>query len=223
MSTIVYGTIEVLSKALARFAGEDRGNLVRPSEVTLIIGISDITVEEPNDKNPIKRVLGEPYYRVIKQGKPYMRARKLKDHPIGQVLTDEVSFLQVLDSKVDFFQVEAQAKPFLVDAFNRFVEELNSDLLNNEGFKAFIESEVKSQSEGKNEEEVKTLEAQLINENIYEAADLELWIITPKKEDVPGLAPNKQDYLIEPVAFLYAGGEKIRQLEFGPDVFGMQE
>lgn len=223
MSATVYGTIEVLSKALANFAGENKENLVRPSEVTLIIGISDITVEEPDERNPIKRVNGEPYYRVIKQGKPYMRARKLKDHPVGQVLTDEVSFLQVLSAKVDFFQVEAQAKPYLQDAFNRFTAEMNGDLLNNEDFKAYIDETVKSQSEGKNEEEVKAIEAQLINENIYEPADIEIWIITPAKGDKPGVAVNKQDCPIEPVPFLYAGGEKIRQLEFAKDIFGMAE
>lgn len=222
MSIVVNGTLDVLSKALKNFAGEDKTQLVRPSEVILIIGLSDVDVEEPTERNPIKRVLGEPFYRVIKQGKPYMRSRKIKVHP-GQAMTDEVSFLQVLDSKVDFFQMEGQAKPFLIDAFRRFTDEMNGDLLNNPDFNAYVESEVAKQGEGKSEEEKQVIKAELINENSYSPYDLEIWVITAKKQDKPGAKPQDQDSPVQPIAFLYARGEKIRQLHFAKDIFQMEE
>lgn len=222
MSVVVNQCIDVLSKALKRFAGEDKTRLVRPSEVMLIIAISDIDVEEPSVQNPIKRVKGHPFYRVIKQGQPYMRPRKLKVHP-GQAMTDEVSFLQVLDAKLDFFQVEGQAKPFLMDAFARFTNELNDELQNNPDFKAYIESQVKEQAGDKHPDEQKAVEVQLINENLYDVTDLEIWVVAPRLADRAGYPPNEQDSPVMPVPVLYAAGEKQRQLDFAKDIFQMAE
>lgn len=222
-SIILNGTIDVLSKALKNFASEDKTKLVRPSEVILIIGISDIDVEEPTEKNPIKRVEGEPYYRVIKKGEPYIRSRKIKVHP-GVAMTDEVTFLQVLDAKLDFFQVEAQAKPYLMDAFKRLTDEVNGELMNDEGFKSYIEASLKPYIEaGQSNEVIEKEKNNLIDQNLYKIADLEIWIITPKKADKPGLNANEQDLPIQPVPFLYAKGERVRQIEFAKDIFQMVE
>jgi hypothetical protein len=222
MSVVVNQCIDVLSKALTRFAGEDKTRLVRPSEVMLIIALSDIDVEEPSVQNPIKRTKGHPFYRVIKQGQPYMRPRKLKVHP-GQAMTDEVSFLQVLDAKLDFFQVEGQAKPFLMDAFARFTNELNEELQNNPDFQAYIAAQVKEQAGDKHPDEQKAIEVQLINENLYDVTDLEIWVVAPKLADRAGLPPNQQDAPVKPVPVLYAAGKKQRQLDFAKDIFQMAE
>ena len=221
MSSVVDGTVDVLSKALKRFAGEDKTFLVRPSDVIIIIGISDITVEEPTVQNPVKRALGEPFYRIIKQEKPYLRMQKIKAHP-GQAETDEVSFLKLLDAKVDFFQYEPQSKPFLMGAFGRFTEELNADLLNNEEFKQFLESEVKTRGEGKEEAELKAIREEIIAENSYGPNDLEIWVVTPKRADIAG-KPQDQDGPVIPVPFLYAKGEMVRQIDFAKDIFQMAE
>lgn len=223
-SIILDGTISVLSKALKNFAKEEKGKEVRPSEVKIIIALSDITVAEATERHPVKRIEGEPFYRIIKQNKPYLRPRKIKVHP-GQAMTDEVSFLQVLDAKVDFFQVEPQSKPYLIDAFMRFTADINNDMLNNEGFKAYVKAEQdKLPKEGRTEEhyaeEIKKIEQDIIDENSVNPTDLEIWIITPELPIVQG---KPADEPIQPIPFLYAKGELIRQIEFAKDIFQMVE
>lgn len=215
MSVVSNQVKDVLLKALKNFATEDKTCLCNPSEVTIIIGISDKTVEEPTPEYPIKRTKGEPYYRVIKQGKPYMRTRKIKAHP-GQAITDEVSFLQVIHAKMDFFQQEALSKPFLMDGAARFTQELNTSLLNNPDFKAYLEQTVATQGEGKSEEEKKAIEVQCINENQYETHDIELWITAPAQNNADGKP-------VDLAAFLYGKGEFVRQLSFSKDIFQVEE
>lgn len=222
-SIVVDGTIQVLSKAIGNFAKEDKTNLVRPSEVKIFIAISDVTIEEPSEQYPIKRVKGEPFYRVIKKGEPYMRPRKLKKHPF-QAFTDEVSFLQVLGALVDFFQVEMQSKTFLMDAFNRFAENLNLDMLNDAGFKAYVKSEQDKFEKLYCTEEtylavLKEIEDKIVKENTILPTDLEIRVATAEKQ-IPGKEP---DYPIIPVPFLYAKGEFIKELNFAGDIFAMPE
>lgn len=221
---IVDGTISVLSKAIKNFANEDKTAIVRPSAVKIIISISDITVEEGTELNPVKRTQGEPFYRIIKNDKPYLRPRKIKVHP-GQAMTDEVSFLQVLGSKVDFFQIEMQSKQYLIDAFVRFAAELNKQTLEDEGFKEFIKAE---QAKIKVEEDKNLYEAflqsekdMIIADNTIYPTDLEIMVVTPQRETL-----NKKgevDEPIEPVPFLYVKGEFIKQLTFSKDIFQMIE
>lgn len=222
MSSVVLNqTIDVLSKALKTFAGEEKTDLVRPSDIALRIALSDIDVDTPSVENPIVRVKGEPYYRVLKQEKPCMRLRKIKEYP-GQAQTDEVTFLQILDVKFDVFQVGSLAKPFLMDAISRLCEELNSDILNNPSFQMYLDEQViKRAGANATDKEKEKVKAEIISEETYVPFDLELRVITAKLKDVPGKAPNEQDAPIRPIPFLYAKDELIKQLRFKEDIFQM--
>jgi hypothetical protein len=217
MSIHLSGTIGVLKKALINFANENKELIVRPSEVKIIIGISDVTVTDPTEKNPVKRTEGHPYYRVIKKDKPYLRARKIKVYPY-QAMTDEVSFLQVLDAKLDFFQVEELSKPYLIDAFGRFTEEVNEITLNNPGFIEYVNNSIPLEKDEKplSEEDKEHVKNLIIAENMLKPSDLEIMIVTPRRNEIQGIAIDEP---VEPVPFLYAKGECIRQIDFAKDIF----
>lgn len=215
-SVVVNGTIDVLQKALKKFAAEDKTFIVKPSEVKIIIAISPITVEEPTAENPIKRIEGEPFYRIVKQDKPYMRSRKIKVHP-GAVNTDEVSFLQVLGAKLDFFQLEMQSKPYLMDGFKNMAKEVNADMLNNPGFISYVDDlEQKAKEAGQTQEYIDEIEASVIKEQTIKDTDLELMITC-----IPKNSP--EDEPMELIPFLYSRGQFERQLSLAKDIFNIEE
>jgi hypothetical protein len=226
---VVNWTVDILVNGLKNFAKEDKALIVRPSEVKIIIGISDINVTEISREHPVKRVIGEPFYRILKKDQPYMRERKL---PGGdKVMTDQVSFLKILGGLLDMFQIEEQTKPVLIAAFDRFAEEENEALLNNEDFKAYIKGEQEMIAKPSTENGItqehyekacKEMEDGIIAENKIEPKDLEIMITTLKRPDVAGLAPNKQDEPIQPVLFLLIGDKK-RKITIAEDLFQQVE
>lgn len=113
-ATIRDMVVKILKESIQRFAIEDKGQEVSAHAVQIVIGTKD---EESC----------EPYYWLIKNGKPHLRPRKNKDVPEGQEMTAEVTFNQILDVRMDVLARGIMARNFLSKAIARFADERQTD------------------------------------------------------------------------------------------------
>lgn len=63
----------------------------------------------------------EPFYQVMHNGSPFIRKNR------DSIMTNEVSFLEILNVKMDFLDREERSKPLLIDSIKRFAKELGCD------------------------------------------------------------------------------------------------
>ena len=116
-NNIATRVIGVMKAALTKYAAEGKNDGITPKDTQILIALRP----DPNSGNLV------PYYRVWKNMAPYMRARKIKEHP-GSENTDEVTFKNILGVKLDFRGMEETSKMFLVDTFARMQKELTEAL-----------------------------------------------------------------------------------------------
>lgn len=181
-NSIATKVIKILREGLTKYAAEGKNDGITPKDTQILFAL------RPNENDQLV-----PYYRVWKNMEPFMRARKIKEHP-GSENTDEVSFKNILGVKIDFLGLEEMTKMFLTDTFARMQKELTEERLN--------------QDPMQNEEIVFGFYE---NENDAKSyvPSLEIIIVTPTNEPV------------SPVALLYYNGEQIKQLDFSKDIFLM--
>ncbi len=180
-NSIAVRVINIMRNALIKYAAEGKNDGVTPKDTWIMIAL------RPNADNSLV-----PYYRVWKNMEPYMRAKKLKEHPYS-INTDEVSFKNILGQVIDWLGMEDGAKMFLIDTFARMQKNINE----------------KRKSQDPQFEEAVFGYYEDENDPKSYKPSIEIIITTPENNPVT------------PVALLYYEGQQISQLDFSKDIFLM--
>lgn len=199
--------ITVLADALTNFAGESKKPGITPKNMQILFALRPEA--EGNNLTP--------YYRIWENMEPFLREKKIK-RGSEVILTDEVSFNEIMKVRIPFLGLDQMTKMYLLDTFSRmqielvkFFEELkvyqSETQKTNEVFNQFLINNPNCQIHFEEEIGYGYFEDQ--EDPTSYVPSIEIMIVTPT--DKPA----------QPVALLFYEGMRVRQLDFSKDIFIM--